>query len=72
MIFNPATAANSGTLVLQELHELPLFVEYLNSSVIVPVPPLPGVKTAVRVVPTHTVAASGDFERAGATGCAAT
>jgi hypothetical protein len=68
MIFVPATAVKEGKSVLHGLQEFPLSVEYLNSSVTVPAPPIPEVTSAVRVVPAHTLTTSGDFVSPGATG----
>ncbi len=69
----PVTAGKDGRATPHALHETPLSVEYLYSSVFVPVPPLPGVVTViVSVVPAHTVASAGLFDITGATGSATT
>jgi hypothetical protein len=70
--FVPVIAAKFGTLVPHPLHVLPLSVEFLYWSVIVPVPPLPAVVFAVNVAPSHTAATFGFFVNPGATGSATT
>jgi hypothetical protein len=71
--FVPETAVKLGIVVLQGLQDVPLSVEYLYSSVFVPVPPLPGVVTVtVNAAPPHTVASEGLFDMTGATGSATT
>jgi hypothetical protein len=72
MILVPVTEVKLGILVLQILHEPPLSLEYLYSSVTVPVPPLPGVTVTVNAVPEHTSFVLGDFVSPGATGSATT
>lgn len=71
--FVPVTAAKLGMVELHALHAPPLFVEYLYSSVFVPVPPLPAVVTEIdRVAPEHNVASVGFFAITGAIGSAIT
>ncbi len=73
ILFDPVTALKPGIVVLHPLHEVPPSVEYWYSSLVVPVPPLPGVVIViVRVIPAHTSATPGFFAITGATGSATT
>jgi hypothetical protein len=70
--FVPVTAEKLGTLVFQELQLLPLLVEYLYSSAMVPAPPLPAETLAVNVKPSQTIASVGFLVSPGAEGSATT
>jgi hypothetical protein len=66
------TAAKEGTVELHVLQLVPLSVENLYSSVLVPVPPLPAVILTVSVAPAHTIPSTGFLVSPGATGSATT